>query len=318
VHSLMKEIALKSEIDKEKLSALVQTSLSRLKPETLRSYSYGLKNFAEYCGEESHLEALHRLLVMPRGEANFFILEYIRHLQEKGMSQSTVNARLSAIKGRVSDAQMIGLVDWSIDIKAPKVDKQKNVTGPTEAQFLRILRYVKSPRSPIEYRNRAIIYMLSFMALRRSEIVGIDFSDMDFHRLKVMVMRKGKRSKESRSVPGRTMEAILQWIDAGAISSGPLFTNFDPSKKGGTRFSATSLYRLVKKIGEECSVAGLHPHAFRHFSITEALDVTNGSTRKAQKHSGHTDPRMIDVYEDAREDEQLAVSSAIENKWIND
>ncbi len=314
----MPEIALQSEIDRDKLSALVQTSLSRLKPETLRSYTYGLRNFAEYCGEVDHVVALQRLMQMTRGEANFFVLEYIRHLQEQGMSQSTVNARLSAIKGRVADAQMVGLVDWSIDIKSPRVDKQKDVSGPTEAQFLRILRCVQSPRSPIEYRNRAIIYMLSFMALRRSEIVGIDLSDLDMHRNRVMVLRKGKRTKEPRSVPEKTMGAIKEWIEQGRITSGPLFVNFDPSNKGGKRFSATSLYRLVRKLGDECSVRNLHPHAFRHFSITEALEVTNGSTRKAQKHSGHDDPRMIDVYEDAREDEQLEVAAAIEKKWIDD
>jgi integrase/recombinase XerC len=314
----MTEIALQSKLEKEKLAALVQASLSRLSPETLRSYTYGLKGFAEYCGEHDHVTALHMLLRMTRGEANFFILEYITHLQDQGMSQSTVNSRLSAIKGRVSDAQMVGLVDWSIDIKAPRVDKQKDVCGPTEAQFLRILRYVKAPITPMEHRNRVIIYMLSFMALRRNEIVGIDVSDIDFHRSKVMVLRKGKKTKEPRSVPAKTMESIVEWMEIANISSGPLFINFDPSKKGGSRFSATSLYRLVKKIGKECSVKNLHPHAFRHFSITEALEVTNGSTRKAQKHSGHTDPRMIDVYEDAREDEQLLVSSAIEKKWIHD
>ena len=314
----MTELALQSKLEKEKLAALVQTSLSRLSAETLRSYTYGLKGFAEYCGEPDHVSALHMLLKMTRGEANFFILEYIRHLQGQGMSQSTVNSRLSAIKGRVSDAQMVGLVEWSIDIKAPRVDKQKDVSGPTEAQFLRILRYVKAPSTPMEHRNRVIVYMLSFMALRRNEIVGIDVSDIDFHRSKVMVLRKGKKTKEPRSVPAKTMGAIVEWMEIANLASGPLFVNFDPSKKGGKRFSATSLYRLVRKIGKECSVKNLHPHAFRHFSITEALEVTNGSTRKAQKHSGHTDPRMIDVYEDAREDEQLLVSSAIENKWIHD
>ena len=131
-----------------------------------------------------------------------------------------------------------------------------------------------------------------------------------------MVLRKGKKVKESKSVPEKTMDAILKWIAVADIKEGPLFINFDPTGKGSSRYSATSLYRMVRKMGDECSIKNLHPHAFRHLSITEALEVTGGSTRKAQKHSGHADPRMIDVYEDERKDEALEVASSIEQKWL--
>ena len=259
---------------------------------------------------------MHFLLSKSRGEANFFVLEYLKHLQDSGFSPSTINARLAAIRGRVADARMVGLVDYQIDVKSPKRESVKDVRGPTEAQFERILRYVQSPSTKIEHRTKAIVYMLAFMALRRNEIVAIDFEDLDIHRKSVMVMRKGKKVKESRSIPDGTMNSILDWVSIANITSGPLFINFDPTGKGSSRYSATSLYRMVRKMGDECSIKNLHPHAFRHLSITEALEVTGGSTRKAQKHSGHTDPRMIDVYEDERNDEALEVASSIEKKWL--
>lgn len=308
--------SLSTRIDRSKLAQLINTSLSRLKPETLRSYSYGLSHFAEYCSADDPADAIARLISMSRGEANYFVLEYIGHLKQEGMSSSTISSRLAAIKGRVADARMVGMVDYNIDIKAPKVEATKDVSGPTESQFLRILRYVDAPQSAIEHRTRAIVYMLAFMALRRNEIVSIDVEDIDFHRRKVMIGRKGRSKKEPISIPPKTFDAICEWMRVSSVSTGPLFVNFDPAKKGDSRYSATSLYRMVRRIGDDCSIAGLHPHAFRHFSITEALEVTDGNTRKTQKHSGHSDPRMIDVYADNREDDQLQVSSAIEGKWI--
>jgi len=309
-------IALKGNLSQEEVARLIQSSLGRLKPETLRSYTYALNNFAEYCNCSDPGSAMHMLLSKSRGEANFFVLEYLKHLQDQGFSPSTVNARLAAIRGRVADARMVGLVDYQIDVKSPKRETLKDVRGPTEAQFQRILRYVKNPTSKIEHRTRAIVYMLAFMALRRNEIVSLDVEDVDVHRKQIMVLRKGKNVKEPKSVPSMTMVAISEWINISGLTDGPLFINYDPTGKGSNRYSATSLYRMIRKIGDECSIKNLHPHAFRHFSITEALDVTGGSTRKAQKHSGHTDARMIDVYEDERRDEALEVANSIERKWI--
>jgi len=62
-------------------------------------------------------------------------------------------------------------------------------------------------------------------------------------------------------------------------------------------------------------IENLHPHAFRHFSITEVLELTDGNILHAQKHSGHSDPRMLNVYEDARVDVAGQMASLIEDKY---
>jgi integrase len=310
------ELAKQQQVSAEQVQQLINTSLKRVSAETLKSYSYALKVFAEFLGKEDSADALQYLLSQDRGTANYCILQFVSYLEDQGMSASTINARVAAIKGRVSDAQMIGLVSWSIDVKSPKRDPVKNVVGPTPKQFRRIVRYVSGPSTIIDYRNRAIIYMLSFMALRRNEIASLDLQHVDFHRKRIHVLRKGKRDRSWISVPTLTMSALREWVRMARIENGPLFVNFDKSKKGGGRLSVSSIYRMVKKIGEDCGIPDLHPHAFRHFAITEALELTDGNTRKAQKLSGHTDPRMLDVYEDERVDDALVVAQEIETKWI--
>jgi site-specific recombinase XerC len=44
------------------------------------------------------------------------------------------------------------------------------------------------------------------------------------------------------------------------------------------------------------------PHGLRHAAITSALDLTKGDVRAVQRFSRHRDVRVINVYDDSRED----------------
>lgn len=59
----------------------------------------------------------------------------------------------------------------------------------------------------------------------------------------------------------------------GAVSvqsaSGPLFLSFDRAEKGTGRLDGSSIYRLVRQVGERIGVR-TRPHAIRHSAITEA------------------------------------------------
>jgi integrase len=58
-------------------------------------------------------------------------------------------------------------------------------------------------------------------------------------------------------------------------------------------------------VGELASKAGLSrvsPHGLRHAAITEALDLTGGDVRAVQRFSRHRDVRVLNIYDDCRED----------------
>ena len=50
--------------------------------------------------------------------------------------------------------------------------------------------------------------------------------------------------------------------------------------------------------------AGLtvRPHGLRHLAITSALDLTHGDVRAVQKFSRHKDMRVLNLYDDNRQD----------------
>lgn len=302
----------------DRAARLLQVSMSRKKQSTLRSYVYALKSFAVFLGKTTPAEAIAQLLNSDnRGDANFMVLEYLTWLESKGVSASTIRTRLAAIKAPIADARLAGWIDWGIDVKGPPKSSVKEVEGPTPEEFTRILKVVSDATGDTGVRNKAIIYLLAFKALRRNEILSLDLKHLDARRRRISVLRKGQSKREWLTLPSATFVAIDDWVDMRGAFPGPLFINFDRSNKGKSRrLTGDSLYRIVKKIGKLADVPRLHPHAFRHFSITELLEITDGNTRMAQKHSGHRDPRMLDVYEDKRQDLPGQAAQMIEDKWV--
>ena len=83
------------------------------------------------------------------------------------------------------------------------------------------------------------------------------------------------------------------------LEPGPLFVNFDRAGKGG-RLTGSAVIHW----GELGTKAGLtvRPHGLRHLAITSALDLTKGDVRAVQKFSRHKDVRVLNAYDDNRQD----------------
>jgi integrase/recombinase XerC len=58
---------------------------------------------------------------------------------------------------------------------------------------------------------------------------------------------------------------------------------------------------VVRRLGEAAGVR-VRPHGLRHSSITRVLDLSGGDIRAAQRFSRHKDVRVLERYDDSRED----------------
>ncbi len=70
---------------------------------------------------------------------------------------------------------------------------------------------------------------------------------------------------------------------------------------------SVTLFIGVKADGDEPLQAreglGLgRPHGLRHAAITEALDLLGGDVRRVQRFSRHRDVRVLNAYDDNRQD----------------
>ena len=91
---------------------------------------------------------------------------------------------------------------------------------------------------------------------------------MDLQQGALAVRGKGRTSKQLLSLPEPTKAALDGWLATRGTEPGPLLTNFD-RRKPGRRLSGTSLYRMVRLLGEKNGLK-VRPHGLHHTAITEA------------------------------------------------
>ena len=101
-------------------------------------------------------------------------------------------------------------------------------------------------------------------------------------------------------MPEPTKTALEAWLQARGTEDGRLFVNFDRAGKGG-RLTGSAVYFIVRELGTKAGLT-VRPHGLRHLAITSALDLTKGNVRAVQKFSRHKDVRVLNIYDDNRQD----------------
>jgi integrase/recombinase XerC len=180
----------------------------------------------------------------------------------------------------------------------------RDTRGPGREGFARMLReLLRRDQDAKTLRDTAAVRLLFDLALRREEVVSLDVADLDLDRGTLQVLGKGRSQREALSLPDPTRQALARWLSARGSEPGPLFVNFDRARKGEERrLTGRSLHRIVVDLGRRAGLRHVSPHGIRHAAITEALDLTGGDVRAVQRFSRHRDLRVLNIYDDSRED----------------
>ncbi len=150
-------------------------------------------------------------------------------------------------------------------------------------------------------RQRAILALMAYGGLRRSEVVALDIGDFasGFGLTRV----KGKGGGEMGvPLPKVAQDILTDYIKherADAHESDPLFVVRYRTKGGEWcehRMADHRIWKMVKALGKRVGVRHLHPHAFRHGCGTELLRRTRGNLRAVQAHLRHTDIQTTTRY----------------------
>jgi integrase/recombinase XerC len=146
-----------------------------------------------------------------------------------------------------------------------------------------------------------LLRVLFDLALRRSEAVGLDLEHLDLGASALWILGKGRTQRERLTLPGPTGDALRAWLGHRGEAPGPLFVSLDRARKGVGRLTGSAVYAIVRGLGDWAGVRA-RPHGLRHAAITEALDRTGGDVRRVQRFSRHKDIRVLQVYDDSRQD----------------
>jgi len=282
---------------------------------TKRAYRRDLTDFFNKAfNQDADQATVARFLSLTREQMTFAVLDYKADLLEKGLTESTVNRRITAIKSLVNFAYRTGQLAFKLDIPGEKVKAYRDTRGTDAAGIKRLL--LQPDRSTVKgLRDYAILSLLWANGLRRSEIVKLDVKDFRPETDQVFILGKGRGSqKEPATITGQTKAAIIEYLETrGEAGPGePLFTNCDRAGKGSGRLTGEALYYMLQAYSKKAGFEKpLTPHKVRHSSITAALDTTGGDIRKVRHFSRHAKLETVAIYDDNRADVQGDISQLL-------
>jgi site-specific recombinase XerD len=157
-------------------------------------------------------------------------------------------------------------------IKGPAIPKSSfTPEGPSWKDVLRLLRTTDGT-AHIAIRGKAILLLASFYGLRRSEIVDLRLSDLDW-RNGIMTVRRAKRGM-LQQFPLRpdVSKALLRYIHQSRprTSCEHVFVSFQPP------FGPMNALAVNQVVSSGMKLLGIHvrrggPHSLRHALATELL-----------------------------------------------
>ena len=286
------------------LAEIASEWLAGRSPATLAAYRSDLETFREFVGALDVDDAAQHLVNHGPGHASRLVRHFRDHLVEAGYSSGTVNRRLAALRSLVSLARSLApeRVPWRLDVRNVKSELRRAVEGPGRDAVAAMLAKALERGDAKGLRDHAILRLAFDLALRRAEIVALDWQDLNLEDGRLRVLRKGRREKVTLVVPRSSLEALAVWIGKRGREPGPLFLSLDRAGKGSGRLTGRAVHQVVKRLGEEAGVGAVWPHGIRHSSATVAMvrgQEAGFGLEEIPQHTGHAGTAMLLRYRDA-------------------
>ncbi|MBU8789781.1 site-specific tyrosine recombinase XerD [Oceanobacillus caeni] len=259
-----------------------------LSENTLKSYRRDLKDYTNFLVKKLEVKSWNSV-------TRIEIIHFLYALKDGGKSTSTISRHISSIRSfhQFLVREKVVNQDVSLHIETPKKERKlPDVLSQTEVEQLLSIE----TKSPLAYRNKAMLELMYATGLRVTELVTLKVSDL--HLTMGFVQCFGKGSKE-RIVPiGEVaIHAIEQYLQHGR---GKLLKhNTNPTlflNQHGRPLTRQGFWKILKKIALEVGISKeITPHTLRHSFATHLLE--NGADlRIVQEMLGHEDISTTQIY----------------------
>lgn len=293
-----------SSLSPEHASAVVENLGAAFASNTTRAYTSHWNAWAAWCAQHGHT---------PLPATAAAVAAYASSLAERGLKAGTVARHLEVISRRHTleapdapnpvKAQEVRLVRRGINRRVGSKSQGKApLAGAVLVQLL-----AQVPREGLRgLRDRALLLVGFAGAFRRSELVAVDVEHLTWRAGTgvVVLVPRSKTDQEGHGmqkalaellgVDGCPVAALRAWLDAAAITNGPVFRNIDRHDTVRERLTAQSVALIVKKYA---ILAGLDPkqfagHSLRAGYVTHGFD-TGADAVKIMEMTGHTGLDML-------------------------
>ena len=295
-------------IEKPQLTPQQFQALSDIPPEmewlanidseqTKRAYLSDIRQFLEYTNiewyEMRHITRAH-------------VIAWRNNLKQAQLAPATSRRKLAALAS---------LFDYLCDknavthnpvdgVKRPRKESNTGKTPALADDQARTLLGAPDPDTLKGKRDRAILSVLLYGGLRRSELCNLRVRDLRQNQGRVYFRIRGKGGKEreiiAHSIAIETIQAYLEASGQGDDLEGALFRPVKNNRGGGLNRPMTpdAIYKMVEYYAKKSEIyfSELSPHVMRSTAATKALD-NNSDITKVQEWLGHSDISTTRIYD---------------------
>lgn len=289
------------------LAAIIGLALDSVSsPQTRRAYGLALTRFLAWYQAEG-----------APGLTRATVQRYRALLETAGLSASTLNVRLSAIRKLALEAAENGLLapELASGIARIRGAKRRGVRAgnwltPQEATAL-----VNAPsRATLTgLRDRALLALLVGCGLRRAELAALAVEAVQMRDSRWALPDLEGKGGRVRTVPVPAWVKMLldEWLQAARIDSGPIFRRI---RKGGslqeTRLSEDAVWYVVRRHAARIGKPKLAPHDLRR-TCAKLCRLSGGELEQIQFLLGHASIQTTERYLGARQNLAQAVNDQL-------
>jgi integrase/recombinase XerC len=260
---------------------------SRAADNTVSNYRRDLCDFRRFLLERATAPASGGEEIDPDAITTDHIRSYLSEAM-RTLSRATVQRRLFAIKAffrwRETMASPASPASPARALRSPRTQRRLPAILP-EDDVRRLIEADSEDGGPAALRDRAILETLYSSGLRVSELVGLNWRDLD-DEVGMVLVRSGKGNKD-RMVPigEPALDALKAWRRAMPKAwelDGPVITNL----RGGRLTTRAVENILTQRIVAAGLGSSITPHGLRHCFATHMLNA-GADLRSIQEMLGH-------------------------------
>ena len=256
-------------------------------PYTVSAYQKDLIEFKEFCDSEFETTDIDNVPYS-------LIRSWIVHLVEKGLTNRTVNRKISSLKSYYNFLHRTKQITENPLRKHQSLKLQKRVNVPfSEKEIREVLDGFSEEEDFEALRDKLMIEILYSTGMRRAELISLRDESFDLSQRIVKVL--GKRNKE-RQIP--LLDTVVVTIRKYLELKGKRFPGSDHFflTGKGNKIYATLVYRTINAyFGKVSLKVKKSPHVVRHSFATHLLSE-GADLNSVKELLGHSTLASTQVY----------------------
>ena len=276
-----------------KKDPLVDSFLSSLRLEkglsenTIKAYSNDCQAFKKWLFLNKRYDLM--------DSTEFDIENYLKYLKGVNLSNSTINRKLSSLKHFFNYLSKTKLLKFNpvVNISGPK----KSMSLPKSLSIIDVNSLIDAPDCSnfIGLRDRAMIELLYATGVRISELINLEYSNIDLNRSLIKVMGKGGKE---RMIPfgDDALSWLINYIEFRRKNNLSLNSRDFFISQQGKKITRQAFWHRIKIYLKASGLSmDVSPHTLRHAFATHLLN--NGADlRSVQMLLGHSDLSTTQIY----------------------